>query len=258
VLITFVPTPRTSATHVIDHVIRHVSPTPTPSSAESSVWTMDVPTWITAIATVGLFVGAIFTAIYAIKAFRKQSQEVTDQAEMLKIQSDQLGEQRKINERQVAVLELQHRELEASLKQRVADATAARSSQASKIYVWIENREAGNRIVSVGRDFYVSGEQMEQISADPSLAVYLYNTSSQPIYDVVIRTDHGADRHLPLLLPGSFVVFYKPPEATWAVSDFRDSNFVLWSRGGSGQLVDRGEKSAEATGEVFDVPTSAG
>jgi len=36
----------------------------------------DIPTWITAIATVGLLFGAIVTAIYAIRAFREQSKEV--------------------------------------------------------------------------------------------------------------------------------------------------------------------------------------
>ena len=36
----------------------------------------DIPTWITAIATVGLLGGAIITAIYAARAFRKQAAEV--------------------------------------------------------------------------------------------------------------------------------------------------------------------------------------
>lgn len=41
---------------------------------------------------------AIITAVYAVRAFRKQSQEVSDQATMLKVQSEQLAEQRRINE----------------------------------------------------------------------------------------------------------------------------------------------------------------
>lgn len=36
----------------------------------------DIPTWISAAATVGLLIGAIVTARYAIKAFRKQAEEV--------------------------------------------------------------------------------------------------------------------------------------------------------------------------------------
>ena len=42
----------------------------------------DIPTWVTAVATVGLLAGAIITAVYAVKAFRGQA--------------DQLAEQRKI------------------------------------------------------------------------------------------------------------------------------------------------------------------
>ena len=36
----------------------------------------DIPTWISAVATIGLLIGAIVTARYAIKAFRKQAAEV--------------------------------------------------------------------------------------------------------------------------------------------------------------------------------------
>lgn len=198
-------------------------------------------------ADLGLLVGAIITAWYARKAFKAQSKELVElQAEG--------ADQRKVNERQIAVLELQHRELEASLKQREADAAAARSAQASKIYVWTEEQQAGNRRTSAGLGFFVSGLPEEIISAGPSVAVYVTNMSSGPIYDVVVRTDHGADDHLSRLLPGAFAVFYKPPEAARAVSDFRDANLALWSRETSGLLVDRGDKRAEATGEVFEVP----
>ena len=70
--------------------------------------------WITAIATAILAAFAIITAIYAVRAFREQSQEVSDEAEMLCIQSDQFAEQRKINERQTGVLALQAAELRES------------------------------------------------------------------------------------------------------------------------------------------------
>lgn len=48
-----------------------------------------------ALATTVLAAGAIVTAVFAIRAFRKQSKEVSDQAEMLRVQSEQLAEQRK-------------------------------------------------------------------------------------------------------------------------------------------------------------------
>jgi hypothetical protein len=41
----------------------------------------DIPTWISAIATTGLLIGAIITARYAIKAFSEQSREVAILAE---------------------------------------------------------------------------------------------------------------------------------------------------------------------------------
>jgi hypothetical protein len=200
----------------------------------------DVPTW-------GLLLGAVVTAWYAVRAFKAQRTELAElQAEGV--------EQRKVNEKQIAVLELQRLELEASLRQRAADAKAARSAQASQVHVWFESKQAGDRIVSQGRDYYVSGEQKQTISAGPSLAVYVHNTSKQPIYDLVVRTDHGADDYAPRLLSDAFVVFYRPPEATWAVADFRDANLALWSRGVSGHLVDRGEMRPEATGEVIVMP----
>jgi hypothetical protein len=46
------------------------------TTAGGSIWAMDAPAWITAIATVGLLVGAIVTARYAIKAFRAQDKQV--------------------------------------------------------------------------------------------------------------------------------------------------------------------------------------
>jgi hypothetical protein len=50
-------------------------------------------TILTAIATTVLAVGAIVTAVLAYRAFRKQSREVSDQAEMLDLQRRQLAEQ---------------------------------------------------------------------------------------------------------------------------------------------------------------------
>ena len=86
----------------------------------------DIPTWITAIATVGLLVGAIVTAVYAIRAFREQSKAVHDQAAMLRLQSEQLDEQRKINMLQVE-------DLRESLKERTRLREDAEREQADKI-----------------------------------------------------------------------------------------------------------------------------
>jgi hypothetical protein len=89
------------------------------AAAGGSVWAIDVPTWITAIATVGLLTGAIVTAIYAIRAFRAQAKEISDQADLLGIQSSRLElqerqfeDQRKINQKRDELLDKQIKESE--------------------------------------------------------------------------------------------------------------------------------------------------
>lgn len=62
------------------------------SHAGGTIWAVDVPTWITAIATVGLLIGAIITAIYAIKAFREQAEELENQRQVNELQAKDLEE----------------------------------------------------------------------------------------------------------------------------------------------------------------------
>jgi len=100
-------------------------------------------TQLTAIATAVLAVFAILTGIYAIRAFRKQSKETSDQAKMLEVQSDrlevyrtQVDEQREINDARGKVLELQAREILASLEQRERAADEERRSQAVRVTAW--------------------------------------------------------------------------------------------------------------------------
>jgi gas vesicle protein len=66
---------------------------------------------LTAVFTAILGVGAIVTAILAFLAWRKQSQEVRDQAEMLRVQGNRLAEERKVSAEQIRVLALQADEL---------------------------------------------------------------------------------------------------------------------------------------------------
>jgi hypothetical protein len=81
-----------------------------------SIWATDAPGWITAIATAGLLVGAIITAIYAIKAFGKQS--------------EQLRDQRRINK-------LLAKDLKGSLKERVRLRQIAERAQADDVgFAW--------------------------------------------------------------------------------------------------------------------------
>lgn len=64
----------------------------------------DIPTW-------GLLIGAGLTGWYAKRAFDKQSEEVSTIKEQLK-------EQQQLNEQQTPVLDLQAKDLAASLEQR--------------------------------------------------------------------------------------------------------------------------------------------
>lgn len=96
-----------------------------------SIWATDVPAWIGTLATVGLLIGAIITAMYAIKAFRTQS--------------EQLADQRKISERQTEVLELQATELRESLDERERQAVERRRAQAVNVYIGLPLR--GIRLV---------------------------------------------------------------------------------------------------------------
>jgi uncharacterized membrane protein YhiD involved in acid resistance len=119
------------------HVSPHVSNTLAPP-AGGSIWATDVPGWITAAGTALLAIFAILTTIYAVRAFRRQSQEVSAQASMLQVQSEQLSEQRKINAEQTKVLGLQATELRESLESRELDRAERRRAQASRVFIWTE------------------------------------------------------------------------------------------------------------------------
>jgi len=136
---------------------------------------------ITAIATSVLAVFAIVTAIYAVRAFRKQSKEVSDKARMLEVQSEQLDEQRKLTNLQTPVLELQAAELRESLderkreaEQRESDAEQRRRAQASQVFMWEEHHAHDPRIGSTLRELR---------GAYPTAYAYAKNPSDQPVYE---------------------------------------------------------------------------
>jgi len=145
------------------------------SDIAGSVWATDMPGLITAVGTALLAVFAILTTIYAVRAFRKQSQEVRDQASMLELQSEQLTEDRKVNTEQIRVLKLQATELQESLDQREREARERRSAQASQVFVW-EERTIVNAI----------GKLPEH-----TVTARVRNTSEQPVYDVCFSWHSG-------------------------------------------------------------------
>jgi hypothetical protein len=107
-------------------------------------------TQLTAVATAVLAAFAIITAVVAASAFKKQSDAVTDgreligrrkdmlqvQAERLDVYRQQVDEQRPINAARAETLELQAREIRASLDQRERDAEEQRRSQAARVTAW--------------------------------------------------------------------------------------------------------------------------
>lgn len=121
-------------------------------------------TQVTAIATAVLAAFAIVTAWYARRAFLKRSQEV-------KVQAEQLAEQRKVNDEQLSILGLQAKELQESLNQREREALERRSAQASKVFV---------------REERYASHDAGEISA-LGTTVRVNNRSQQPVYDVSFR-----------------------------------------------------------------------
>ena len=150
---------------------------------------------ITAIATTVLAVFAILTGIYAIRAFRKQSQEVraieqqvTDQRELtrqqgeilkvqsgqLELQRTQLDEQRQVNARQAEVLALQADDLRESLAGRKREADLRHRDQASRVFIAEETYDTNPE-----------GRPATDVSP-PSVTAVVSNTSDQPIYEAAL------------------------------------------------------------------------
>lgn len=195
----------------------------------------DVPTW-------GLLVGAGVTAWFAKRAYDAQGTELKtlqeqadDQAKQLKLQSDQLEEQRKVNERELAVLDLQQKDLAATLDQR-------RSEQAALVFFWAEYLEQDPRAGPAATNM----DPAEQVKPPvPVIAVYVKNTSRQPVYDITIRLGGNKIGELRILLPElQEKIFYGPgsePDAE-ATLEFRDASSSAWERDDYGNLTYQGEE----------------
>jgi hypothetical protein len=178
-------------------------------------------TILTAIATVVLAVGAIITSVFAYLAFRKQSREISDQAEMLDLQRRQLAEQEKTNTEHVKVLTLQAEELRKSLRERERDADERRRAQASRVFL------------AVSRD-----------EAQP-ITPYVHNASDLPIYETKIQAAAGSGNakepeNLEIILPGEAIPATRLVAAGEAVRftilTFRDAAGLFWQRYPNGLL----------------------
>jgi hypothetical protein len=236
-----------AASHAVGHTV---------VQAAGSLWATDVPGWITAIGTALLAIFAILTTIYAVRAFRKQSQEVSDgreligqQKDMLQVQSDrlevyrgQVDEQREMNAKYREALDLQAREIRASLEQRERAGEEERRSQAAQVTAWFDQ------------------------TPGKTWAGHIRNASDLPIFDVrtffhyVAEKWHGGDWDPQMLggpvekirvLPPQQDRFVPIPENVWSqmtdvsvnshvVSiEFTDAAGNHWERDPRGALVPR-------------------
>ena len=102
------------------------------------------------------------------------------QASILKIQSDQLEEQRKINAEQTKVLALQVIELEESLAERKREAEQRHRAQASQVFI----QQVRTRTAPLGYP--------EPEDSQAAVRATVMNSSEQPIYDVELRWHLGS------------------------------------------------------------------
>lgn len=132
-------------------------------------------TWIGTAATVGLLVAAVATAVFAMRAFREQSVEVL----LLQEQARRDVEQR-------------------------------RRAQASRVFVWVEERIFGDD------------------PSDMRTAACIQNSSAQPVYDMLLGIDDSGEERKQVLMPGGELVmpglgsaFASGQRPVWVT--FRDS-----------------------------------
>lgn len=209
------------------------SASPTPSvrhtDAGGSSWSIVVPTWIGALATFGLFAGAIITAVFAVKAFSKQSEEVG-------LLQQQLNDQQKLSSRQVDVLELQAKELQDSLDERRRGAALRRRAQAARVFMEVERYR--DVIPSRGR----SGELLVW-----KINARVHNKSEQPIYEVTLTWRNGSAAvgepgSLGTVMPGQMKNLMElapevdDPKQLSAIAVFRDAAEQYWRRDPDGTL----------------------
>ncbi len=181
-----------------------------------------VPDWVTAVGTFGLLVGAVFTAVFAVQAFREQSREV-------RLLEDQVNDQRALALKQVEVLGLQADEIRASLEIR-------RRDQAARVFTWVE-------VTS-----HVRGQ----------FRVHVTNSSDRPVYGLTFLLGYGDDSEAEYFSKPEAVKHVMPHETTvfepdegehsilwgtswepgevWSAVHFRDASGETWQVNSRGQM----------------------
>jgi hypothetical protein len=200
-------------------------------------------TQVTAIATAVLATGSAVTAIFAFLAFRKQSTEVTILQRQARDQAEQSHERRKVNEKQIVVLELQSEELRTSREEREREAAGRRRAQAAKVQMWEDLSPVDPRLPQTAPGYRT-----------PTITACVSNDSDQLIYDLEIQWHKGSapwgdpevvahipaqgkevfTRSLPADLPD-----FVDAAMYGAVLHFRDAAGVEWLRRPDGELSER-------------------
>lgn len=208
----------------------------------------DVPTWL--LVLVGLLaLGA------AVLAYEKQSQEVHGHAEQLRLESEQLADQKRVNTEQIRLMALQEEELRAAQDDRERQDIERREAQAHQVAAW----------------FGSDSDREETGKLRPVWGAFLRNASLLPVFDVrvffhfVQQLSSGGvgarglswypiDRGGPIepirVLPPDERRFVEIPEEIRTMSDrcdaqtyvvaihFTDAAGIRWVRDGRGELVD--------------------
>lgn len=124
-------------------VLGKATPSPSPTLSPASDAGILTATWVTAIATAGLFLGAIVTAIYAVMAYRAQAREIN-------LMGQQRDEQRALTRQQIDLLQLQ--------------AQALRAPRAAAPPRWIANLVSFVRLI-LGRAYQERRHQEPELEA---------------------------------------------------------------------------------------------
>jgi hypothetical protein len=211
---------------------------------------------LTAAGTLVLAAFAIVTALYARKAFLKQSQEVAaierqvsdaqelarQQAELLKVQSGQMELQREQLAAQTVANDIQAHATARQAAERARQAEQAHRAQAARVFL-TEDPFKGRG----DRSMAAYGESIGMGPKPPSITATVHNTSDQPIYDAELCWHQGSTVYptpVPVgtLLPGATHNITRDFASdanlgvSGAVLHFRDAAGTTWTRRPDGYL----------------------
>jgi hypothetical protein len=177
---------------------------------------------------------------------------------MLSIQFEQLDQQRKLNEKQTVVLELQANELKESREEREREAEQRKKAQAAKVFV----KQANS--VYIPDDLSEISETFDETDAWTDITkaeaeggwqvaeITVVNTSDQPVYDPKLRWHRGSTGHgfpnpepIETIMPSGEIKRVRrfPLDTNMDVSGailmFRDAAGVRWIRRPDGGLAEQ-------------------